>query len=349
MFTSQCATCKDTVGHGPQCSVCKGNYHFNCAGISERGFSRLGSGRDSWICPACRDTNGSQLQDISPSPSASSTPLASQRLSSGLPIDRASSPRPVSPGQQSQDSILQDILAKVTSLEKRFIAFQTMESDVKQLKEDISDLKSSINTNIDGMSQRVSQIEDRLVPLEKVKSEMEELETVIRDLVESNSRNDQWVRRSNIQLNGIPYKNGENLISTVKRLAQLCDFPLNVDTDIDFVTRVALKNDVDNKSKTKPVILKLQSRYKKDDFLAALRKLKSIRASDLGFSGSESRVFANDHLSAKNKYLLQQAKMKAKEKNYLYCWVRNCTVMVRRNEKSPVIHITSDNDLKKIT
>lgn len=281
MFTSQCATCKDTVGHGPQCVVCKGNYHFNCCGISERGFSRLGGGRDSWICPACRDTNSSQIQDISSVPSASSTPLGPQRLSSGLPIERACSPGPLSSNQNSQDTILQDILAKITSLEKRFIAFQTIKSDVKQLKEDISDLKSTINTRIDGITQRVSEVENRLVPLEAVKSDVDGLKDLVRGLVADSSRNEQWVRRSNIQLNGIPYKNGENLITTVKRLAQLCGFPLNVETDIDFVTRVAVRNDVEAK-KTKPVILKLQSRYKKDDFLAALRRLKIIKRKPQG-------------------------------------------------------------------
>lgn len=208
--------------------------------------------------------------------------------------------------------------------------------------------KSTINTRIDGITQRVSEVENRLVPLEAVKSDVDGLKDLVRGLVADSSRNEQWVRRSNIQLNGIPYKNGENLITTVKRLAQLCGFPLNVETDIDFVTRVAVRNDAEAK-KTKPVILKLQSRYKKDDFLAALRRLKIIKASDVGFTGSEEKIYANDHLSTKNKSLLQQAKMKAKEKGYAYCWVRNCTIMVRRNEKSPVLHITSDEALKKIS
>lgn len=343
--TSKCSKCNDTVGHGPQCSSCKFKYHFKCGGISERVFGKLGSNRDSWLCPTCRDNNDSKTLDIGHS--SSPTPTASGS-SSGLPIERTSSPRPQSPSQISQDNILHDILAKVTDLQKQFLSLQTMESDLKQVKDDISDLKSALNTRIDGISHRVADIEQRMTSLDSIKTEVADLKKNVKDLMANHDRNEQWVRRSNIQFNGIPYKSGENLLHIIKRVADRCGFPLNVETDIDFITRVAVKNDVEAK-KIKPIIVKLQSRYRKDDFLAAIRRTRNIKASDLGFSDSDNKIYGNDHLSNKNKQLLQQAKMKTKEKNYAYCWVRNCTVMVRRNEKSQVIHITSDEDLKKIT
>lgn len=101
--------------------------------------------------------------------------------------------------------------------------------------------------------------------------------------------------------------------------------------------------------KPKPIILKMQSRYKKDDFLVSLRKLKNITAGDIGFTGVTSRIYFNDHLSSRNRQLFQRAKLIAKEKNYAYCWVRNCTIMVRKTDKSPVLHITSEDSLKKNT
>lgn len=152
---------------------------------------------------------------------------------------------------------------------------------------------------------------------------------------------------SNIQINGVPQKNGENLINVIKLLAEKCNYHLCPDTDVDFVTRVASKNDID-KTKPKPIILKMQARYKKDDFLTSLRKLGSIRARDIGFPGVQSQIYVNDHLSTRNKVLLREAKRKTKEQGYRYCWVRNCTIMVRKTDISPVLHISSDECLKKI-
>ncbi|CAG9783468.1 unnamed protein product [Diatraea saccharalis] len=342
MFTSQCGTCNDTVGHGSECSTCKRRYHFGCGGISERGFNRLGSRRDKWICSNCRDTNVTHSEDASPSATSSRTPVvAKTTLGPKMKLSEVDNGQP-----SDHDETLKDILAIVTGLQTEFQSFHRIESDLKQVKADVADLKASLDSRIDDISDRVSNLESRISAVENAKTELDHLKKIINVLVEDNNRSEQWVRRSNIQINGIPFKSGENLINVTKRLADRCSFPLK-DTDIDFVTRIAVKDH--NDKRPKPIILKMQSRYRKDEFLAAIRNLKNIKASDLGFGSSDSRVYANDHLSTKNKFLLRQAKMKSKEKNYAFCWVRNCTIMVRKNETSPVLHINSEDSLKKIT
>lgn len=90
MFTSRCAGCAETVGDGAECSVCKKLYHFSvtCGGISERRFSRLGSGRATWMCNSCRDASQIGL-DVSKEDSqktSTSTP-SKPNFSSGLPLN----------------------------------------------------------------------------------------------------------------------------------------------------------------------------------------------------------------------------------------------------------------------
>ncbi|CAH2215767.1 jg6620 [Pararge aegeria aegeria] len=87
-----------------------------------------------------------------------------------------------------------------------------------------------------------------------------------------NVKNEQWVRRSNIQINGIPKRKDENLVNVITNLAKKSGYKLDPARNIDFVTRIAVKNDVDN-SYPKPIIIKLLSRYKKDDLLSCLRRL----------------------------------------------------------------------------
>ncbi|OWR49283.1 zinc finger DNA binding protein [Danaus plexippus plexippus] len=209
--------------------------------------------------------------------------------------------------------------------------FNRLNSTIESFKTFITDELKKVTDTVKKWTERIVNIES------SVKSVNERIDNF-----------EQWVRFSNIQINGIPQKKGENLINIVKLLAERSNFKLCPDTDIDFVTRVATKNDLDIK-KPKPIIVKMQARYKKDDFLSSLRKLGSIKASDIGFPGVQNQIYVNDHLSTCNKALLREPKRLSKEKGYVYCWVRNCTIMVRRTDNSPVLHITSEESLKKIS
>ncbi|XP_045445727.1 uncharacterized protein LOC123653788 [Melitaea cinxia] len=82
---------------------------------------------------------------------------------------------------------------------------------------------------------------------------------------------------------------------------------------------------------TKPIIARFISRYRKDECLAQLRKLK-ITAMDLGFASGKVPIHFNDHLTSNNKALLKRAKSIAKEKHYKYVWVRNCSIMARHTD-----------------
>ena len=55
MNTSNCGLekCRETVGDGPQCSLCKKVFHYKCAGYTERRFIKLGTSRSSWKCDLC--------------------------------------------------------------------------------------------------------------------------------------------------------------------------------------------------------------------------------------------------------------------------------------------------------
>ncbi|KAI8431442.1 hypothetical protein MSG28_015961 [Choristoneura fumiferana] len=245
------------------------------------------------------------------------------------------------------ETLLNDILSKVTSLQTQFLAIQAIQTDLSQVKSDIADMRSGINSKLDELAGRMLTIESRVSALEESKAELDDIKRTIGDLIGDSRRNEQWMRRSNIQINGVPEKKGENLFTILRSLAELSGFSLDCSTDVDFVTRVAVRNDVDN-ARPKPIVLKMQARYKKDDFLSSIRKLKNLRASDLGFSDNSNRIFINDHLSSYNKHLLREAKSRANQKHYKFCWVRNCTIMVRRNESSPILHISNEEALNKI-
>ncbi|XP_072946628.1 uncharacterized protein [Epargyreus clarus] len=160
-----------------------------------------------------------------------------------------------------------------------------------------------------------------------------------------NNNSEQWSRRSNIEIYGIPEKKNENLFHILTTISERTNCTINPTSDIDFITRVSPKNS--DPKQVKPIIVRFLARYKKDDFLSEARKLK-LKASDIGYATCDNYIYFNDHLTSSNKALLRQAKSIAREKQYAYVWVKKCTIFARRNDMSPVIVISSKQDLNKI-
>lgn len=203
-----------------------------------------------------------------------------------------------------------------------------------------------VTENYDQVKKRIENIEVQQKSISKLETDISELKNEIRVLKQGVQKQEQWGRRSNVEIVGLPERTNENLVELMSRLAKLANCPLNPDTDIDFVTRVAHKSK--DQKKPKPVIVRFLARYKKDNFLARLRAIKNFKASDIGFTGNSSRIFFNEHLSVTNKILLSDTKRIASEKHYKYVWVKNQSIMVRKNDTSDAIHIASENDLKKM-
>ena len=295
-----------------------------------------------WKCPACKQAKKGATT-ISPRLTAAASSCAA--LESTQPQL-----------QLQQDGSMKSIINYFDDRFNNLLA--TVESFKCSVTEELRNLSEAVNTwsskishiesSVNCLTERMNDFDQELSKLNNYCTEVDDLKLKIKELSENSIRSDQWVRRSNIQINGVPYKKGENLIQIVKTLASKSNFPINVDTDVDFVTRVAVKNDTTD-SKPRPIILKMQARYKKDDFLSSIRKLKGLLATDIGFTGINNPIYVNDHLSTYNKALLNNARRRSKEKGYMYCWVRNCTVMVRKTHNSPVIHISSNDCLKKIS
>lgn len=319
-----------------KCMVCQLLFHYGCMGMSEADYKKiLPMNKAKWKCPDCKQIKKSNPKNSKVGDYANS--------------DIIQHPSNVQAEFKPLLAQFDERFNRLNSTIESFKSFITLE--FKQLSDTVNAWASKITlmeTSVNSVVDRMNDIDKDLNKMKTLESEFNYLKNNFDELLMSNRKNEQWVRRSNIQINGVPYKKGENLINIIKSLAVQSGFQLNPNNDIDFVTRVAVRNDGKN-NKSKPIILKMQARYRKDDFLSYLRKIKTLKACDIGFHGINTPIYANDHLSSYNKALLKEAKSKAEAKGYRFCWVRNCTIMVRRTEDSPVLHITSEECLKKIS
>ncbi|CAK1598138.1 unnamed protein product [Parnassius mnemosyne] len=345
------------------CTHCGGAFHHSCMDpANSYDFSTIDT--NNWTCPTCTAKKPKAIKgDNTPIRLGASQAVVNNNVTQRLKKKKTVS-EPSSKVQASdtvsqitvsslelREIIRQEIRREITELQKGLEASfeHLLNAKFKKIEDEMEEVKKSvsfINNKYDEIKTQLVNQEKSLKSMDVISADMTQLKTTFNKLESENNTRDQWARRSNIEICGVPEKKNENLITIIENLAKKADISFNAPTDMDFVTRVASLSK-DNK-KPKRIFVRFMSRYYKDEFLCKVRQLKNLKASDIGFSGNNSYVFFNDHLTTSNKLLLQKAKAKAKDCNYKFVWVKNCTIMVRQSNSSPVLHINSTNDLFKI-
>ncbi|CAH0725128.1 unnamed protein product, partial [Brenthis ino] len=243
------------------------------------------------------------------------------------------------------------VTSEISSLKDEFkSAFVPLKEELISIRQDFNSIKESLDffsSKYDSLNSRIEKCEKELHQYSEKVSEFEEIKSTMQSILTENNNREQWARRSNIEIYGIPEQKNENLYSILQNVASKTSIKIDPGTDIDFITRVATKNKNKDGKKCKPIIVKFLCRWKKDEFLAQARKLK-IRCNDLGFSNNYNNIYFNEHLTSTNKTLLLSVKKIAKEKNYKYVWIKNCSIMIRRSDNSAVLNISNMKDLNKI-
>lgn len=229
--------------------------------------------------------------------------------------------------------------------------------DVKheELKKELSDVFVSelkaVKQSMDFINEKFEEFKTNMVEVNK------ELTTLKTDTHELKSANDrlfselkavrqevvdlqQYSRRSNVEIKGVPMVEGEDLIATVKTISVCVNAEIE-ETDIEIVHRVPTKN-----AEQQNIIAKFASRASRDKLLTAAKKQR-LNVSALGFEGNDP-IYINDHLCPANKILLGKALKAKKEKNWKFTWVRDGKILMRKAEKSRVLHIKSAEDLAQV-
>lgn len=307
-----CPRCNSQFTDGALCSLCKRHFDFACSGVTEQGYRKLGDRKNTWRCPGCKS------KDHSPQTSHTSQGPA-----------------------LSLESLQRDIKAILLKLSP----LAGLAEDVKGIKAEISNMQSSLNmahelisdfsSNIKALDSRIRDVEESIQVIPSLQAEVARIN---QELCEK----EQWARASNVEIKGIPAEKSENLFVIVSKVAAAVDCPLKKE-DINFVTRVPSRKP----NAPKPIILCFNNRYKKEEFIAASRKLKTLKPDELGFS-TDGRIFVNDHLTVQNKNLLSKAKTLAKESNFQFIWVKHCKIMARKSPTSPILTIKTEKDLTKL-
>ena len=221
-------------------------------------------------------------------------------------------------------------------------------ADIRAVKQNYSELQASVNfcsEKISDFELTVKVLTDKCKAIDGVAAENASLRRDFDALRDRVDELEQYSRRSNVEIQGVPEVAGENVSSLVDKIAAFLEVGV-VTSDVDVVHRVPRfgKN-----QDPKPIIVKFCRRSKRDGFLAAaIAKKKSLPAgSPSGFQipGVSDRCFINDHLTAANKNLFAKTRNRARAAGYKYIWTRDCKIFVRKDDTSRAVRILSESHL----
>lgn len=209
------------------------------------------------------------------------------------------------------------------------------QEDVLALKTELADVKRS-QTFISGK-------------YEELKIEHNTLKKKSSDLIEKGANEDaridsleQYGRRQNLEIVGIPSSNGENTTDIVMKVADLIDVKISP-RDISTSHRLKVKN----KSQTPPIIVRFVSRDVRNEFYSKRKLIRNANLNELPVEGVE-QVYINENLTSQRKRLFWSTKQKAKQAGFQYYWTSNGNIYARKSNDTLPIAINNNNDLVKI-
>lgn len=347
-----CLKCELEVTDGVLCSDCKGSLHFGCAGLLETTHRKMTSEKKaSWRCTTCRGVGNI------PTPTNVKNAKVEKQ---SLPAKTNNTPT-----GSSESSVLtqleQGFKSVLTEIKEFRADFGVLRADLQSCKDSVNNIETKLNEfepRLSTAEDRLSLLEDKSTLLPRLQSDLDKATTIISTLQQECEAREQYSRINNVEISGLPFKKGENLISILENIYATVGLKLEVQ-NIDNVQRVRRfhtvpseaggDNDFDRSSNVREpaVIVKFTRRIYKDELLSAVRARRGITTSSIGLPGPAVNLYLGDHLTPASKMLLKQARELKKENKIAYLWIRDCKILARKTETSQVMVINKNFNFNK--
>ena len=240
-----------------------------------------------------------------------------------------------------------NILTQVHAIDRAIKTTNCQYDDLKVEVESISKSQTFISHQYDDIKSTEKNIMKSLIKLEK---ENEVLNQKLVDLsvkIKTNAMNtvnqEQYTRRTMVEVNNIPKQENENSLDLIYNLLDL--IKINIDRKtIDVAHRLSDKPD-------SPIIVKFTTRTARDIFFNSRSKLANYTITDLGCdinpNSKSKKIFINESLSQPIKVLFKDVRIECEKKKFDYAWTRNGVIYIRKNKDSHAIRINTVEDISK--
>lgn len=219
--------------------------------------------------------------------------------------------------------------------------------DIGAMIQDLKAENTSLRKSIDQMH---TKLDDQTIKFEQLINKIRDLEVENEQLRHENGKlrtsideQEQYSRRNCVEIHGLPEIQGEIVLSEVIKVGRAVGLEVTPSM-IDNCHRLG-----NPKSQAiRGIIVKFVRNSDKMKLLHCRKTKRDLSSVDLGFNTVPSSIYINENLTQYRRSLLSHARQLRKTCNIMYVWTRNGNIYLRENEKTPVIKVTSPDDLTEV-
>lgn len=309
-MAASCGVCsQECVEKFVKCCVCDKAFHLAC--IKQDGV-KTRTGNKEWKCDECKRDISSVSSN---KPSASATVLTKELFISLL--------------EDFKREVFAQFKVNSDKFDKFENSLQFMSDNVDKSNKLIEEIKKE-NAEV--------KHQNSLILLEN-----EQLRDSVCDLREKVRTLEQYSRRANLEISGIPETANEDTLGLLQDIGKSIGQVL-VERDITAAHRVPSFK----KNRSPSLVVQFLYRAQRDAWISSYRKKKTLTANEVNRVFPMDRVYINEHLSPDNKQFLSQVKKRAKELNIKYVWSREGKCYVRKDDGQKCFKINNLDDLSKV-
>ena len=219
----------------------------------------------------------------------------------------------------------------------------------KVIREQYNELQKSLEFHINKMEELATENKDLKREVKSLKETSskanEERDQLYADLGTAINQIDdleQYTRKNNLEIHGIPEKTEENLVEKVIKLANALNVTIRSD-DIDICHRMFTGRNV---SKPRPIIVRFKSYRTKKELYGVRKSLKNQRMSQI-FQGA-GIVYINENLTRMRRQLFAKVWKRKKSEQWHSAWTMDGKIFMKLSLGDHPVRIYSQEDLDNI-
>lgn len=346
----RCSACRSAIKECDRldCCACASYYHCLCVNISSAELKKLSTeAKANWVCPECR--NKKPRGDNSNTPVRQSTSIntdsnVTMRRKKQEPAVDSDAGLNLGISRSELRTIIQEEISTAVRESIRDLKID-LNSQLKTFKDEIAGFTQSIQFMNDTFEKFNTDLHDCKTKIDTLTKEKEILQSDLKSITSRLNQIEQISRASNLEIQCVPERKSENVLSIVTQLSLAVSCPIK-ESDIHYCSRIAKKNP--ESSRPRSILVKLNSPRSRDSLLAAVIKYNKnhqqnkLNTEQVGFgSDKKNPIYVVENLSPENKLLHAIARSRARELGYKHVWVRGGRIYMRKTDTSEYILVRS--------
>ncbi|CAG9115490.1 unnamed protein product [Plutella xylostella] len=345
-MTNKCNGCGENIATQDfmNCNKCHAHYDILCLNIPKATFTSytVGFKRD-WLCPECQCA--APKSDNTPVRGATTAAKLSKPLTDNSNINVTRGGQKPTKAKAATNKSDSDTSGSVAMTNTK-VATNKSDSDISSVVEEIRLLRQEI---LDMKSIFSKKLEEYEKVIATQSTEILDLKAAVSILQENARNTEQRALKNEIEVIGVPETENEGL----QHLAILVSKKMGVDlseSDIDTVFRAGPRRSTlsSNLPATinypRPLVVKLVRHAKRNEIIKASKIRKNLNSEGIA-QGPVAKMYVNERLTKENRLLFREARTRAHNYNFRYCWTRDGSIYIKKADGRPAIHIKSQEDL----